>query len=419
MPHAAAHTVDALVVGAGQAGLATSYQLTRLGVNHVILESTAVAAAWASRWKSLHLVTPNHLVTLPGFKLNHPQPEGFISTGTLVDWLRAYAGSFGAPVRTGNTVERISRDGAGFRVVASRESWSARCVVMATGGYGSPRVPALSKGVAAGITQVHSAEFRDAQQLPPGGVLVVGGGQSGVQLASELVTAGRRVTLATGSCGWLPRRYRGRDILSWAHDVGFYSRCIDDLRNPESARHGCNPQMMGSGNGQDLNLATLVAQGAQVVGRLTHAKGHTLGVDDSLEKSLRYGDEYAKNFLNSVDEHIINSGLTCEPAEWHKLPWQGHVQSGQAVRELDLEKMGCTSIIWATGYAHQLSWIEGLPCRDDGYPVHVRGVSPLDGLYFVGLNYQYRRDSSLISGVGADAEYVGSHIASRMKTQGS
>lgn len=406
--------VDVVVVGAGHAGLAMSRCLEEAHVAHVVLERGSIASAWKSRWDSLHLVTPNALVRLPGRRYECADPEGFLSRDDFVAWLEQYARELATPVRSGVDVRRVRRRPDALLEVETTEGvLVARHVIAATGAYAKPEIPSVSSGLRPDLVQVHSSEFKNAGGLPPGGVLVVGSGQSGVQIAGELLDRGRPVTLCTSPCGWVPRRYRGRDILTWAGEIGFYDRRLEDVRNPALARSSSSPQLSGQRGGETVNLRVLAKRGARVLGRLIDADGDVVRVDDSLLKTLRFGDEFAKNFLSTVDAHARKTASPIPAEAWHELPWQGHVPI-EPVRELRLRQEGIACVLWATGYGPDLSWLPDLPFDADGAPIQVRGATPIDGVWLLGQHFQYRRDSALIHGVEEDARYLAERIRRRL-----
>src|SRR5262245_11789932 len=263
-------SVDVVVVGGGQAGLAMSYCLTQQGREHIVLEQDRVAESWRSkRWDSLRLIAPNWSLRLPGYTYPSEDPDGFMGKDEVVAHLETYARSFGAPVQEGIRVAAIAYDptGSGFLVRTTNEPYRARQVALATGALQQPRVPACAADLPLSIAQVVAPAYRNPQQLPPGAVLVVGSGETGCQIAEELVRSGRSVFLCVGRGWWLPRRYRGRDTTAWARLLGWFERTVDDL--PPGVRTGqTNPQFTGSEGGHDLNAHTLTREGVRLLGRL-------------------------------------------------------------------------------------------------------------------------------------------------------
>ena len=397
--------VHTLVVGAGQAGLATSYHLTRRGIEHVVLERGRIAETWRSRrWDSFTLVGPNWTCALPGAPYVGDEPEGFMRRDELVRFLTDYATRIGAPVQRGVSVERLRPDAAGGWVAqTSAGEWRAHHVVLATGAYQRPRVP--ENTLAPSILALHSAEYRSADQLPVGAVLVVGSAQSGAQIAEELAEAGRIVWLASGRCGWLPRRYRGRDNVTWRKEMGLFDQTVDEI--PSELRFAAIPIQTGRGGGHDLSLRTLAACGVRVLGRCLAVRDMTVILADDVEENLRASDDVAEKFRIATDAYVREKGFAAPEAP----PRDEHLPDLDRRTTLDLCAEGVRAVIWATGYQHDFGWIDVPFCDERGYPLQRRGVTRHRGLYVIGLHVMWTRWSGTIFGVGADASYLVDHIA--------
>jgi putative flavoprotein involved in K+ transport len=257
------------------------------------------------------------------------------------------------------------------------------------------------------VFQLHTSEYRRPEQLPPGGVLVVGSGQSGCQIAEELLTAGRRVHLSVGRCPWLPRRYRGRELVHWLIETGLSDETIDRLPS-RAARLTCNPPVSGNDGGHDCNPRWLARRGAILLGRLQDVGGGVIRVDERLEETLANCDEFVANFERRVDDYVRSAGLDVPAAE----PREPEPPTTSPA-ELDLGGAGVGTVLWANGFRPDHSWIEGVETDEHGWPVHDRGVSPVPGLYFVGLHWLHKRKSSLFLGVGEDAAHVVERLDSR------
>jgi putative flavoprotein involved in K+ transport len=399
-------TIDVAVVGAGQAGLATSWWLSGTGIEHVVLEAGQVGEAWRHRWRSLRLVSPNFLNRLPGYPYAGDDPEGFLTRTETIAYLEGYAASFDAPVRTATPVQTIAGDSGAFRVLAGDREIRARAVVVATGAHQRPHVPAGAASLPVRLLQLHSDAYAEPDELPPGGVLVVGGGQAGCQIALEVLASGRPVTLAAGRCAWYPRRLYGRDILWWRDQMGEFDVLTDELPDPAAARAACTP-LIKAGDA-DLNLRVVADAGVSVVGRFLGASDRRAIFGTDLHAEITAADDAARAFVARIHPYAREMGATsdAEPAPlayaWAGLP--------PIVRELDLAPIA--TVIWATGHRPDFSWIE-LPVRDvSGAPLQHGGVSPVAGLYFMGLHLMVRRGSGFILGVGRDAQDVVGSIAS-------
>jgi putative flavoprotein involved in K+ transport len=404
-----AERVETVVVGAGQAGLAASRHLTAAGCEHVVLERGELGDTWRTkRWDGFYLNTPNWSLRLPGGEYAGPDPDAFSSRAEVVSYLERYARTIAAPVRTRTPVTAVRPEGGRYLVETDGDGLLADNVVVAAGAYQRPTTPSLSAGAPDDVLQLHTSEYRSADALPRGAVLVVGGGQSGCQIADELNGLGRRTYLACGRCGWFPRRYRGVEYVRWAIDLGLMGETVDALPSP-AARLGCNPPVSGNDGGHDCHPRWLARRGTTVVGRLLGFRGPTALLAPRVEETLDRGDEFASAFKRRVDEHVAREGLdVADPDEEEEPP----VAALEAT-ELDLRDAGIGTILWANGYRPDLSWID-LPLADDqGWPVQQRGVTAFPGLYFVGVHWLHKRQSALLLGVGEDAEHVVQHLASR------
>jgi len=402
---------NTVVIGAGQAGLATSWHLKQQRIDHVVLERGLLAETWRSRrWDSFRLLIPNGVCQLPGFGYSGDDPSGFMWKDQVVRFFEDYAGSFDPPVREGVAVTELRRglDGDWEILTAEDGVVGAENVVVATGAHQRPHIPGVAGGLDPGLAQLHTDGYKNPAQLPKGGVLVVGGGSSGGQIAAELTTAGRRVYLALGRCGWLIRRYRGRDITDWNKATGFTTQPLESLENP-AARLACLPMLAANDTGQDLNPRVLRDMGVTLTGRLTAADGTMVHFADDLVATIAAGDAFV-NFLKArIDAFIAVNGIEA-PEDVSTIPAP---ETGASPRELDLESAGITSVVWATGYRMDLGWILDADFDEQGYPVHQAGVTPAGGLYFMGLPWLTTRGSGFIPGVGADAEKIVGHIAAR------
>jgi putative flavoprotein involved in K+ transport len=403
--------VETLIVGAGQAGLTLSYHLTAHGRSHLLLDRGRVGERWRSeRWDSFKLLTPNWQTGMPGLDYRGDDPDGFMDRAAVVDLFEGYARSFEAPVRTGVAVHRIRPAGHAWCVTSDHGTFVADNVVVATGHHALPRIPMEpAVRLPAGITQLHTSHYRNPHRLPEGGVLVVGAGPSGQQIAEELALAGRRVVLAAGRHRTLPRRYRGRDAHWWLHQMGAFDRTIDSLADPLAVRSA--PAFVLAGGRQDMDLRRLVANGVTPTGRLAGVRGATVWFGDDLAATVAAADRHRREFRASVDDFVARSGIPAAPPDDEPSPPGAWVR--QAPRELQLDHAGIRSVLWATGYRRDFSWIDADVFDATGEPLQRRGVTTADGLFFLGLRWMYRRGSDTIHGVGADAEHLAGVIARR------
>lgn len=403
--------VETLIIGAGQAGLALSRHLTDLGRDHLLLDRGRVGQRWRTqRWDSFTLLTPNWHVGLPGFPYRGPDPDGFMDRGQVVDMLERYARSFDAPVRSGVSVHGVRPDGAGWTVATSMGHVAATNVVVATGHHDRPHVPRRrAEPLPPDITQLHTSGYRNPSQLPDGGVLVVGAGPSGQQIAEELALSGRRVILAAGRHRTLPRRYRGRDAHWWMEQMGMFERTIDSLADPHAVRSA--PAFVLTGGRRDLDLRRLVRSGVLPVGRLSGVTGSAAWFADDLATTALLADENLFTFRTSVDDFVRREALATEPAEDPPPPLGAWAY--EAPRQVDLDQAGIRTVLWATGYRRDFSWIDAPVLDATGEPLQRRGVTAAPGLFFLGLRWMHRRSSDTISGVGRDAAYLAEVISQR------
>lgn len=398
--------VDTIVIGAGQAGLSTSYHLTLRGREHVVLERGQVGDTWRTkRWDGFYLNTPNWAQRLPGHEYKGPEPDAFSSRAEVVSYLDDYARAIPAPVRTGVAVSAVRQDAEGFHVETGDGELRARNVIVAAGAYDRPTPPRLATAAPADVLQLHTSEYRGPAQLAPGGVLIVGGGQSGCQIADELNQAGVATYLSSGRCPWFPRRYRGRELVGWAIDVGLMDETVDTLPSP-AARFACNPPVSGNDGGHDCHPRWLARRGTVLVGRLEGFRGGIALLAPGLEEALAWGDEFAATFKRRVDEYVRGTAIDAPEPEPEEEPL-----AVSELPELDLRAAGIGTILWANGYRPDLAWIELPVANADGWPEQRRGVTEFPGLYFVGVHWLHKRSSALFLGVGEDAEHVVSHLA--------
>ncbi len=407
---------DVVIVGAGQAGLATSYFLTRSGIDHIVLERGEIANAWIrDRWDTFCLVTPNWTITLPGATYEGPDPDGFMLRDDFVTCMRNWACSFGSPVEAGVEVSRISGEPGDFRLDTSRGPIEARIVVVATATYQKPRAVPLMDRFTSRLHQLQATEYRNPGTLPDGAVMVIGSGQTGCQLAEELREAGRDVYLSVGHAGRLPRRYRGHDCLYWQREMGWLDRTPDFLEKPELRFRG-DPHVSGKNGGHTISLHKFRVDGIRLLGHLSGADEEILHFADDLSAGLQFADDYARSFYQAVDDHIALSGTEApRPSAMEVAGGPGcETLRISSPRSLDLKREGVTSVIWATGFTYDFSWIDFSVLDAMGYPVTDRGTTSTAGLYFMGLNWMTKRKSGIIYGVAEDARHVSAHIADRL-----
>ncbi|MBQ1089337.1 MSMEG_0569 family flavin-dependent oxidoreductase [Streptomyces sp. B93] len=396
------------VVGGGQAGLSMSYCLRQRGVEHVVIEANRVGHEWRDRrWDTFCLVTPNWQCRLPGFPYQGDDLHGFMVRDEVVKYLEDYVSFFRPPLVEGVAVTRLRQAASGvFELGTSDGAFTADQVVVATGPYHTPSVPRMAERLPDGVEQIHSSRYRSADQLPKGGVLVVGTGQSGCQIAEDLHLAGRRVHLAVGSAPRVARFYRGRDCVAWLDDMGHYQKTIDDFRDADAVRLRVNHYVTGRDGGRDIDLRAFARDGMRLYGRLTGIRGTGLEFADDLKANLDRADAVAEDIKDAIDAYIEAQGIAA-PQEPRYVPvWEPCEQPDR----LDLETAGIASVVWSTGFRRDYRWVEAPVFDGRGYPMHWRGATSTPGLYFLGLPWQYSWGSGRFEAVGRDAEFLADHI---------
>jgi putative flavoprotein involved in K+ transport len=402
-----AEEIEVVVIGAGQAGLAAGYELARRGIDHVVLERDRIGQSWRTLWNSFCLVTPNWFIRLPGGTYDGPEPDGYMPRDAIVAYLERYAASFHAPVREGVEVRSVVPGPAGLWVHTTAGDLCARAVVVATGTFRTPYRPAR-KSFPASVLVIDACGYSDPESLPAGGILVIGSGQTGCQLAEELHGAGREVVLACGRAPWAPRRVDGRDIVRWLVETPFLDQKIADLPTP-AARLVANVQTTGQGGGHDLHYRVLQAQGVTLA-------GHLLGVEDGrvqfapdLAQSVAFGDDRYRDLRKLLSVASEERGRPApnlpEPEPFVAAP----------PAQLDLDQFG--TVIFTAGFRPDYaSWIAAPAGFDElGFPDQVDGASAaVPGLYFLGTHFLRTRKSSSLAGVGGDAAVVVTAIAKRL-----
>ncbi|MCB1446513.1 MAG: NAD(P)-binding domain-containing protein [Rhizobiaceae bacterium] len=396
-------SISTLVIGAGQAGLAMSHCLSRQGIGHVVLEKAEIANAWRNqRWDSLRLLTPNWQNDLPGGLPNVAAPDGFATAEDFAAGLRDYARSIGAPVEERCEVSSVRAAGNGYEVRTNRGDWYCRSLILASGVNSRPYMPPFAREISAGIRQITAHDYKNPQQIAPGGVLVVGGSASGVQLASEISAAGHEVTLSIGEHIRVPRFYRGHDIQLWMDRTGLHAQPASLVADIDRARRVPSFQLIGSAAERFLDLNSLQDQGVEIVGRLASIQDGAALFSGSLANHCMLSDLKMNRLLDTIDAWISERGLALPvPAERF-----APTRVPRAPRLSEALGSGrFRTIVWATGYVPDYSWLD-LPVLDrKGRLIHDKGaVAP--NLYALGLPFMRRRDSSLIGGAGRDATEI-------------
>jgi putative flavoprotein involved in K+ transport len=414
MPSLSDKHFSVVVIGGGQAGLSISSYLSQQGIDHIVLEKNRIAHSWRTqRWDTFCLVTPNWQCQLPDFPYAGSEPHGFMGRDEIVAYIEAFARKIDAPVHEGVAVTRVGRTGDGFAIETSEGKITADAVVLAVSGYHVPNIPRAAERIDDGVVQIHTSAYRNSAQLPDGEVLVVGSGQSGCQVAEDLLLSGRKTHLVVGSAPRCPRVYRGRDAVDWLADLGQYDLPVDEHSLKEKVRKNANHYLTGRDGGRDIDLRRFALEGMQLHGRLVDVSEGKLVFKDDLAGNLDAADRVYNGICGLIDKHIADKGIVAPEGTHYSSLWT----PGETATELDLKAAGITSIVWATGFRSDWSWVD-LPIFDgSGYPTHKRGVTTMDDVYVLGLPWLYTWGSGRFVGIARDAAYLTDRIAESRSKQ--
>ena len=400
--------IDTVIVGGGQAGLAMSYHLGQRGREHVILERRRLAERWRTeRWDSLRFQLPNRWLELPGKAYAGTDPEGFVHHSDFLRFIVDYATEIAAPVRTGVEVTSLSRgEDSGYSLETADGQIKARHVVIATGPFQRPTIPDYSRAVPASVYQIDATCYRNPERLPPGAVLVVGSGNSGCQIADELLRSGRRVFLAIGRHSRVPRRYRGQDIIWWYENLGRFDVTIDTF---PGRRYPPSIIITGVDGGYDLNPRYLGGAGTTLLGRVRGIVDGALALADDAAELLAAADKSYAGFIDAADALAATPAMRSELDQKDSPPSLPplHIDS---IRTLNLHEENIGTIIWASGYGYSFDWVRLPVVSADGTPVQQRGVTACPGVYFLGLHWMHTFRSAVLAFVGRDAAYLADHM---------
>ena len=399
-----------VVVGAGHAGLAASHFLGDRSIDHVVLERGVVANSWRQeRWDSMRLLTPNWQSRLPGAAYAGPDPDGYMGAEEVADFIEDFATSSKAPVRAGTEVTSVRRTPRGYDVTTDQGEIHAATVVIASGACNRASVPAIASSLPSSVTQVTAFDYRNPEQLPEGGVLVVGASATGVQLAAEIQRSGRPVTLSVGEHTRLPRTYRGRDVLWWMDASGVWDQRYDEVDDLDRARRLPSPQLVGTPERTTLDLNALTELGVSLVGRLAAVRDGVALFSGGLRNVFALADLKLERLLLNYDEWAQTAGHDelvgpVERFEPTRAPATSRLQ-------LDLRSGEISSVVWATGYRPEYGWLDVPVVDEKGRLRHEGGVLESPGLYALGLPVLRRRKSTFIHGIEDDAREVVEHLA--------
>lgn len=405
-PH---HSV--IIVGGGQAGLSLSYYLQQRSIDHLVIEKQSPMHAWRNqRWDAFSLVTPNWQCALPGWPYAGNDPHGFMKKDEILAYLEGFKQHVNPPLLENTAVQRVSaRGNAGFLVETSKGSFTADQVVVASGGYHQPIIPRMAERIPKSVLQLHSEQYRNPAALPEGAVLVVGCGQSGAQIAEDLQLAGRKVVLATGNAPRCARFYRGKDVVDWLADMGYYDMPVHEHPLREGVRDNTNHYVTGRDGGRDIDLRKFASEGMELYGLLKDFDGEVLHFDGDLAANLDHADQIYRGINASIDKFIAKMGIEAPPGETYTAAW--HPKEERL--SLNLREAGIGSVVWCIGFQPDFGWLDVPVFNGRGQPAHVRGVTQQPGVYFLGLPWLYTWGSGRFSGVSRDALYLAEQIEAR------
>ena len=400
-----------VIVGGGQAGLSLSHYLKQRGIDHLVLEKHDPVHAWRDqRWDAFCLVTPNWQCKLPGWEYAGSDPHGFMKKAEIIEYLAGFVRHVDPPLLSQVNVKRVApRPQGGFAMSTSKGEFSAGQVVVASGGYHVPIIPRLAERLPRDIMQLHSEQYRNPQSLPPGKVLVVGNGQSGAQIGEDLHLAGREVVMATGDAPRCARFYRGKDVVDWLADMGYYDMPVHEHPLREGVRDNTNHYVTGRDGGRDIDLRKFASEGMELYGLLQGLDGDTLQFAPDLASNLAHADRIYNGINASIDKYIDKHAIEAPPASVYAPVWQ----PSQEREHLNLRAAGITSIVWCIGFQPDFGWLDAPVFNGRGHPGHVRGVTAQPGLYFIGLPWLHTWGSGRFSGVARDALYLAEQIEAR------
>jgi len=400
-----------VIIGAGHSGLAMSQCLSQCSVDHVVLERGEIANSWKhERWDSLKLLTPNWQARLPGYSYSGDEPDGYMDMPELIGFIEQYAGVISAPVRLDTRVTSVSSRGDGYLVASTGGSWECESLVVASGACNKAQIPAIAEAAPASIEMITPMTYRNPEQLQPGGVMVVGASATGLQLAEEIHRSGRPVTLAVGEHVRLPRVYRGKDILWWMDALGILDERYDEIDDIVRGRNIPSPQLVGSTERSSLDLNRLTALGIKLRGRLAGFNDGKAQFSGSLRNLCALADLKMLRLLNTIDEWISENRIEAEVGPPQRYDDTEVEESPPLL--LDLVKKNINTILWATGYSPDYSWLE-IPLLDrKGKLRHDGGIVDSPGMYLMGVSLLRRRKSSYIHGAVDDARDLSAHLVS-------
>ncbi|MGJ8633628.1 MAG: MSMEG_0569 family flavin-dependent oxidoreductase [Luteolibacter sp.] len=409
MPFSGPNRTSVIIIGGGQAGLSASYCLKEKGItDHIIFEKNKIGHAWEKeRWDTFCLVTPNHQCRLPGHHYDGDDPEGFMVKDEIVDYIKNYAASFHPPIREGITVTSVTKQDGYFRVETSNGTWHSDDVICAIGSFHTPFVPKGAELIPDHIQQIHSVEYKRPSQIPDGETLIVGSGQSGVQIMEDLHLTGKKVHLCLGNAPRSPRRYRGKDAVTWLEEMGYYETTFAEHPDKSKALSGTNHYLTGRDGGHEIDLRRFALEGVKLYGFAESIDHEKFTLRQDISEKLNAADKSYNGICQRIDDYLAEAGIDA-PEEPHYTPvWEPETEP----TELNFQENSITCIVWCIGFKPDFKFIDLPVFNMRGFPETERGITSVPGLYFLGLPWQNTWGSARFSGIAEDAEYIARNIA--------
>ena len=406
--------ISIVIIGAGIAGLCISYFLTKKNIKHIIIEKGVVGNSWINeRWDNFHLVNPNWAMKIPEFDIdsnNFPfeNPDGFLNKKEVIKYIQSFAEFIGPKIHEKEKVENISKINNKYKVITSKQIINCNVVVVASGAFGEAHKPKISSNLNSEIFQIHSSEYKNSSQLKKGKVVVVGSGQSGAQIAEDLLESGKEVWLAVSRCGRRPRRYRGKDSSWWNNEMGLFDKTVDEV--PFEDRWKCSAHTSGSKGGHDINLLDLEESGLNLCGTIRECEKNNLVINNDLFENIKFSDKYALNWSKDVDMYIKNNKVE---NKYEKLEPDKRINSNSFSSTKNLKLNNDDSIIWSTGFRYNYDWIDLDISDNNNQPQQKRGITKYPGFYFMGLQWMHSSKSAQFIGVAEDAEFIVNDMLSK------
>jgi putative flavoprotein involved in K+ transport len=418
MRHSTPQIFDIIIVGAGHAGLSISYFLCKNNLAHMVFERGQIGESWRSqRWDSFALNTPNFMNILTGETYQDLHPERFLLRDQVITKLKNYVEKFQLPVREYSAVTAVTKKSGekyfsvNVRYTDQSQQWISKQVVIASGAMSAANIPAFSKSLSKNIYQVHVADYRNQSQLPEGGVLIVGGGQSGCQVAEDFVASGRKIYLSTSKVGRMPRRYRGKDVLDWLTEMKYYDIPRDIITDPQQLTI-TTPLLSGIGVfGHTISLQSLHKQGVIILGRLNNIENDTINFASDAADNIRSGDEFSQAIKTLINDFISKEGYVADEMKEDEADQPDvNASCAEDISTINCREKQIYSVIWTTGFTSDFSYIKLPVLTDDGKPIHHNGISPVNGLFFIGFPWLRSHKSGIIYGISEDAEFISREI---------